>query len=336
MTDALVQRESNQLAHAGAIANDHAARNAFRDYLDRKANNTIRRQAAGLSLFAEFLSEAVGEPASAGDDLQHDPDAWLGITWGIVEAFVRWMLQQGYAVGSVNVRLSTIKTYAGLAAKAGTIGAEELAMIRNVSGYSRKEAKRINERREQTRVGEKKAGAVSITDDQTQVLKEQPNTAQGRRDRLLMCLLLDHGLRVSEVAGLEVGHFDLKEGRLQFYRPKVDKEQTHKLTADTLRAAHSYFDRDAPAIGPVLRSSRKDGTLTNVGMSTRAITERVRVLGEQVGIEGLSAHDCRHYWATYWAEKVDVLRLQEAGGWTSLAMPRRYVEEAKIANEGMA
>jgi hypothetical protein len=27
--------------------------------------------------------------------------------------------------------------------------------------------------------------------------------------------------------------------------------------------------------------------------------------------------------------------LQEAGGWSSLAMPRRYVEESEIANEGM-
>jgi hypothetical protein len=29
----------------------------------------------------------------------------------------------------------------------------------------------------------------------------------------------------------------------------------------------------------------------------------------------------------------DPLALQEAGGWASLAMPRRYVERAKIANE---
>jgi hypothetical protein len=27
--------------------------------------------------------------------------------------------------------------------------------------------------------------------------------------------------------------------------------------------------------------------------------------------------------------------LQEAGGWSSLAMPRRYVEENEIANEGV-
>jgi hypothetical protein len=35
-------------------------------------------------------------------------------------------------------------------------------------------------------------------------------------------------------------------------------------------------------------------------------------------------------------ETIDVLRLQEAGGWASPATPRLYVEEAQIANEGMA
>ena len=86
----------------------------------------------------------------------------------------------------------------------------------------------------------------------------------------------------------------------------------------------------------MLRGSRKGGELTEAGMSERAITKRVNTLGEQIGIEGLSAHDCRHFWATYWAGKVDLFRLQEAGGWNSLAMPRRYTEDAQIANDGMA
>lgn len=131
--------------------------------------------------------------------------------------------------------------------------------------------------------------------------------------------------------------FDLKAGEMRFLRPKVDKVQTHKLSADTLRALHAWVDSgDARENGSLLRGSRKGGALTSTGVSERAITQRVRVLGEEVGLTGLSAHDCRHYWATTWARKVDVLRLQEAGGWSSLAMPRRYVEDSEIANEGMA
>ena len=105
---------------------------------------------------------------------------------------------------------------------------------------------------------------------------------------------------------------------MRFYRPKVDKVQTHKLTADTLRAVQVWFESgDAPAVGPLLRGSRKNGALTGAGMTEWSISERVRVLGARIDVEGLSAHDCRHYWATYWADKVDVLRLQEAGGWSS-------------------
>lgn len=259
------------------------------------------------------------------------------MTWGLVEAFRNWMVAQGDAVGSINVRLSTVKAYAKLATKAGVLSAEELAMIRTVAGYAHKEARRIDERRETSRRGRKKSAAVRISQKQAKKLKTQPDTPQGRRDALLMCLLLDHGLRVGEVAKLQVSDIDLKEGEIRFLRPKVDKVQTHKLSADTLRALHAWFDSgDALRTGSVLRGSRKGGALTNSGMSERSITERVRVLGEAVGLEGLSAHDCRHYWATYWARKVDVLRLQEAGGWSSLAMPRRYVEDSEIANEGMA
>jgi hypothetical protein len=77
----------------------------------------------------------------------------------VVEGFRNWMVAQGDAVGSINVRLSTLKAYAKLATKAGALSAEEHAMIRTVAGYSRKES-RIDERRETTRRGDKKARHV--------------------------------------------------------------------------------------------------------------------------------------------------------------------------------
>jgi integrase len=71
-------------------------------------------------------------------------------------------------------------------------------------------------------------------------------------------------------------------------------------------------------------------------MSEWAITKRVNKPGEKIGVMGLSAHDGRHSWATRAARnKTDAFALQGAGGWNSLAMPRRYVEAAKIANEGV-
>lgn len=330
------------LTAVGRAADHHAAGAIFADYISRKAKNTVKAQMFDLAVFADYLA-AAGVLVDAAA-LQTTPSAWQGMTWGIVEGFVKWQLQAGHAVASLNRRLSTVKVYAKLAAKAGAINAQDLALIKTVAGYSPKEAKRVNAGREKTRVGSKKAEHVSITDDQAARLKAQPlNTPQGRRDAVLMALLLDHGLRVGEVALLTVANIDLKTGMIvNFYRPKVDKVQNNKLSADALKALRAYFEHnDAPALGPLLRGSRKGGKLDQAGMSETCITERVRKLGADFGIKGLSAHDCRHYWATYWGNRVEklpkgVFTLQEAGGWNSLTMPRRYVESAAIANEGMA
>ena len=153
----------------------------------------------------------------------------------------------------------------------------------------------------------------------------------------MICLLLDHGLRVGEVAALSVSDFDLAQRQLRFFRPKVNKEQIHHLTRDTYTALEAYQAHgDIPQNGLVLRGSLRNEELGASGMSERAITARVGYLGEKIGIFGLSAHDCRHFWATSAARHgTDPFVLQEAGGWSSLAMPRRYVEDNEIANEGV-
>ena len=321
-------------ARAGKAANRAAARHRFEDYRSRRAPETLRRQDADLQLFAAFL-EQVRIPMG---DLAGDPEAWRGITWGLVEAFVKWQLQESYAIPSVNVRLSTVKTYARLAFQAGMLSAAEYALIRAVKGYSLKEQRRVDERRApHIRRGLKKARPVKISLEQAESLKNQPNTPQGRRDRLLLCLLLDHGLRVGEIAGLRVENLDFEHDLLRFYRSKVGKEQVHRLSLAASGALSAYRDfGDIPLNGKLLRRSHKDDSLGKAGMTARAITLRVRTLGETLGIFGLSAHDCRHYWATTAARNgTDPFSLQEAGGWSSLAMPRRYVEDQAIANQGV-
>ncbi|MBZ0285698.1 MAG: tyrosine-type recombinase/integrase [Anaerolineae bacterium] len=345
--NAIIPTPSTDLALAGEVANRAAAQHAFTDYRRRKARNTLRRQDADLRLFAHFLTGILINQGGAVDgDLAMVPDAWRGITYGLVKAFVRWQEQAGYSVGSINVRLSTVKRYAALATEAGALTTDDLARIRMVTGHSFREGVHLDEQREEAglairidRPGAKKATATPLDEYAARKLKRgQPDTPKGRRDALLMCLLLDHGLRCGEVAALTVGSFNLKARTFTFYRAKVAKTQTHRLTSDTLKAARAYLNIDAPMLAdaPLLRESRKGDKLTGDGMSERAITKRVKVLAEELGIIQLSAHDCRHYWATTAAHhQTDPFALQEAGGWNSLAMPRRYVDAAKIANEGV-
>ncbi len=317
----------------GEQANQAAARSRFADYRSRRATQTLRRQDSDLLLFREFLERVKVRTG----DLSHDPGAWRVVTWGLVEAFIKWQLREGYAIPSINVHLSSIKTYARLAMQAGTVTPQEYALIRAVQGYTYREQARIDQKRPIKRIGTKKEESVKITPEQAIALKDQPDSPQGRRDTLLMCLLLDHGLRVGETAAIATRDINLADSTLRFYRPKVSKEQVHRLSEDTRKALQACVNaQELDTNGLLLRRSKKNEELGQAGMSERAITGRVRYLGEKLGIAGLSAHDCRHFWATSAARHgTDPFALQEAGGWSSLAMPRRYIEDNKIANDGV-
>lgn len=328
----------------GKMANEYADGNTFEDFNGRKSANTLIAYRGDLASFAAFLEVASkGAVIVTGEALQTTPGAWEGISWGLVAGFQRWLLQNGAAVGTVNRKLAAVKVYAALAADAGALDGTEAARIASrVKGYTGKAARNVDRERAAAgapiRMGRKKAQHVSLTADQVAALKTQPDTPQGRRDALLMCLLLDHGLRVGELALLTVDAFRQNDaGVFEFHRPKVGKDQKHRLTPDTARALSGYMAADAPEPGALLfRQSRKGGKLTDAGIGERNLSGRVRTLGKRIGIDGLSAHDCRHSWATRAvAGGTDAFALRDAGGWSSLAMPSRYVEAAAIANAGV-
>jgi len=336
----------------GQAANQAAARSVFSDYLSLKSANTIRAQRADLNSFCDYLHD-IGQDSIDCSTLQEDPRAWYGITWGLIEAFKRWQLQRGDSIGSINRRLSTVKTYSKLAARAlGATGqeneatrraAQELQLVSTVTGYSAKEGQNIDDRREQTNHGRKKAENVSITDVQAKRLKTQPDTPQGRRDAVLINLLIDHGMRSSELASLTIDGLDLDRGEITFTRQKVRGTDKHRarqrLTGDAQEAIRAYIDAgDAPSSGQLLRGSRKGGKLSDrTGMSNTSISLRVRDLGHGIGIEGLSAHDMRHYCATYMASNgCGVSVLCDWFGWNSPAMALRYIQAADVAERGIA
>lgn len=328
--------QTTTTAQIGQIANEHAAQAAFADYKDRKAKNTITRQKYELARFAEYL--AAVQITTTADALQTSPDAWRGMTWGLIAGFVQWQLRQGFAGGTVGVRLSTVKTYAALAFKAGCIDATEHQLIQSVKGYGRAAQKRIDEGRTTTRRSTKKADALQIPPEQVKALKANHlDTPQGRRDRVMMMLLLNLGLRVSEIVLLRARDFDLDVGTVTFFRPKVDKTQTHNLINGLADAARTYVVQDiTDTDAPLLRASLKTGKLSHAGMTRIGIAKRVQQLGAAIGIANLSPHDLRHSWATRAARNgTDAFALRDGGGWSSIAMPARYIEAAQIANQGI-
>jgi integrase len=312
----------------GQVANQIAQQSVLADYQGRKSQQTLRRQRADIALFEKFLASA-GHTAKR---LISDLAEWHFVTWGLVEAFIRWQLTHDYATGSINVRLATIKVYVQLAAKAGHLPHQEFALIKTVQGYHQGDARNVDEKREQTRRPEaKKAAPVSLSPVHAALLKNQPDSQRGRRDSLLMCLLLDHGLRVGEVTALDISSVNLQSGQLTIYRHKTNKTQIHDLSPDTYTAARLYLAECEAGQGPLFV-----GICSKDRVSTSSLNERVTQLGIAIGVKGLSPHDCRHYYATDAIRNgTDIKSLQDAGGWNSPAMPLRYAESAKVANSGV-
>jgi site-specific recombinase XerD len=330
------------VTEAGAVADRYAAQQTFNDYQQRKAKNTLRAQYSDLATFAEYLCAAGVTDCPTADELQNYPEAWTGVTFGLAAGFVRWMMANGLALTSLNRKLSTVKVYASLAAKAGFISGSDLALLQTVKGYAAKEFTKVDEKRSAAgvavRTGTKKLAPTAITKAQARQLKTgHPDTPQGRRDAVLMTLLLDHGLRVGELVRLQVTDVNLAGKELKFFRPKVDKTQRHTLTPDTFKALKVYINSgDAPAMGPLLRKSLKTGQLGDSGMTELGVNLRVAQLGERVDIDGLGPHDCRHFWATSAMRNgTDPFALLQAGGWTSMQTVQKYVDENVIANAGV-
>src|SRR5712692_5284140 len=305
----------------GQVADAYAAQETFGEYQARRSANTLRRQQADLTLFCTYLV-AAGAARSA-DELFRDPQAWRGISAGLVKGFVTWQVKQCYAIASVNSRLATIKVYCKMAMDAGALPAITLAHISLVKGYRRKEGRNVDRERPVSRVGAKKALPTVLNAGHAELLKRQPDTRIGRRDRFMLYLFLELGLRCGEVRDLERDNLDLASGVLFLYREKVDEGQLHQLSAEALIAAMAYLPDIAGSGCRALFVGYKDKESGLVERITeRAINDRVGTLGKRIGLPRLSPHDLRHYWATMAARnQTDLKSLQEAGGWSTLVMP---------------
>lgn len=93
------------LAGVSALAEAFSKSTRLLRYHEGLRDETIRRQKTDLAVFTRFLT-SVGVQAG---DFYHDLASWHGIGAGLLEAFIEWQKLAGYSIGTINVRLATIK-----------------------------------------------------------------------------------------------------------------------------------------------------------------------------------------------------------------------------------
>jgi len=351
----------NQMAQASAAADRIAREQSFALYQEGKRANTLRRHRADLGCFMRYL-DAAGVPMTTtcrllGTHMIEEPVLWRYVTVGLVLGFRKWQLATGYAIESVNARLSTVKTYAGLASRAGAISAEALLYIMQVKRVRLADAEQIDEQRPVSRIGKKQAEPVLLDAAHLQRLfPAQPQTAQEWRDLLALRFLYDMSLRPSEAIRVTVNDINLQEGTMAVYRKKTRLRQRLPLSKGTLLALTNYlplveeiykerFGDQYPRLALLIRT-RKDGDLDDhltlsantgpiIAWSTQAMHSRVRELGARIGIQNLYPYCARHQWAQGVVKaKNDIVTATKFGGWRadSKMLSRYYGDEEIVSS----
>ncbi len=153
-----------------------------------------------------------------------------------------------------------------------------------------------------------------------------PKTAWGMRAHSMLTLMLDSGLRLSEVTGLRTADVNLEAGWLKVMG-KGSKERIVPFGTATQRALWRYQHhyRPEPLGEDVYFFLNLDGR----PMSSSGVTSLFVRLAKSSGVPRLHPHLCRHTFATrYLINGGDVFSLQQILGHTTLEMVRRYVNLA--------
>jgi integrase/recombinase XerC len=139
------------------------------------------------------------------------------------------------------------------------------------------------------------------------------------RDVAILELLYATGLRVSELAGLDLDDVD-RAGRTVRVLGKGRKERIVPYGEQAARALEAYLGPRAEARGPVF-ANRRGGRLT-----VRAIHAIVRRCARAAGItRRVSPHTLRHTFATHLLDAgADLRAIQEFLGHSRLSTTQRY------------
>ena len=141
------------------------------------------------------------------------------------------------------------------------------------------------------------------------------------RNRAMILLLLDTGIRSSELCGLKIHHFDLK-ARFIRVMGKGDKERILPFSARTGKALWRYLaTREIDDLGRWLFVRQDD-----MDFDRNSLLKVFRVIGNRAGVSDVNIHRFRHTFAiNFLRNGGDPWSLQMMLGHATLEMVKNYL-----------
>lgn len=271
--------------------------------------------------YIEYLSVDAGKSAntclSYGRDLRQFSD-WLSSEYGIVnlfdvssdqlESYIDELTELDKSPATISRNVASLKGFYSYAFSTGW-------NISDPSG-ALKPPKVIKKR------------PTVLSDSEIMKLLSSPSqeNAKGRRDKAMLELMCDTGLRVSELLGIKIGDIDLRSRRL-----KVSGGRSRTITFD--RRILKYLNEYMESSRSILLGEHTDEGFFFVNidgseMSRQGFWKNLKRYGKEAGIEfEITPHTLRHSFAAHALRNgKDAKDVQQTLGHADISTTNEYMD----------
>jgi integrase/recombinase XerD len=227
--------------------------------LDDRSCRTLAFHLENLAVFDKYLA-----PTLNGS----------GVTSAVLEDYKMDMRHRNLKKNTINGRIKTLRVFFRILKESGYTTSDPAAGLKTIKGP--------------------KPDIVPFTGEQILALFAQPDTTTfvGLRDRMIMQILLDTGIRLDELCGLDLESLDLKKCSLRVLG-KGRKLRAVMFGSETAKAIRKYLHFTGITDGYLILS--QDG----LPLQSRSVQERITIYAKAAGIKGVrpSPHTFRHTFA---------------------------------------
>ena len=276
--------------------------NKYITYLEVERNAspyTVRNYTSDLLGFFQFLKEK-------GVDSLKEVDK------NVLRDYLRHLMEQGLVKASIARKLSAIRSFYRYLIR------EEIISTSPVATTSSPKL-------------DKRLPSFLTTDEMTRLL-EAPDvsTPQGQRDRALLELLYASGLRVSELANLNLEQVNLNSREIRVWG-KGSKERMVLMGEPAARALTAYLNQGRLELLGNKRSSALFLNRYGERLTERSVQIEIQEIAEKAGIgKRVHPHMLRHTFATHLLDGgADLRVVQELLGHANLSSTQIYTHVSK-------
>lgn len=257
-----------------------------------RSPNTIKNYLADIKHFQEFVGVHTGDGVSAA-------------TQNTLKKFVQHLKKSGLAVSTINRRIQSLRTFYNVLIKEGYRSDNPLDGIKPLKVAKQNETKWLE--RHQVR-------AIF------EAIDEYPQGEDKRiRDRAIISVLVNTGLRVSELCNLKLEHLDFENGIIEVIGKgsKYRKVPFPKASQKAVKRWLKYRDLDTPYLFHTERSPR---------ITDRAVQHIAQKLSERLNFK-FTVHQLRHTALKNIADATGKIEIvASVAGHEDVNTSKRYIE----------